>query len=115
MGDSFNVTLPGGAVMTLSEPIPDHLRKQLAKGVLKPVDSAFSPQAEPDGEGGESRVDSPPPADPAAAPAGNASRDEWEAYAVREGVPEDEASGLGREALKAAVDEVHKAAGDGGS
>lgn len=101
MGDSFNVLLPSGATMTLSEPLPEHLRKQLRSGTLKYADDAAAPQAAVDGEGGESRVDSSPPA---GTPAGNASRDEWEAHAVAQGVDPDEAAGMKREELKAAVE-----------
>jgi hypothetical protein len=42
--------------------------------------------------------------DAAAVPAGNASTDEWRAYAVAHGVPTEEAATLGREEIKARVE-----------
>jgi hypothetical protein len=101
MSEPFNVTLPSGAEMTLSEPIPEHLRKQIAKGVLRRVESAEAPPADVDGDDGAERVSAPSPVDPSTVPAGTASRDEWEAHAVAMGVDANEAAGMRREELKA--------------
>jgi hypothetical protein len=103
MGARFQVALPSGALMTVSEPLHPHLAKQLANGTLRLVDPT-SPPVVDDGEGGVSRVETPPPADRPAAPAGNASQAEWAAYAVACGVPADEADSLKREELKARID-----------
>lgn len=117
---TITVLSPGGAVMTFSLPLPDAIAKQVASGVLKPVDTAPVPPAAPvGGEGGAERVSAPPPAtdsDPEPVPgqpvadaeslpqpAGNASREEWAAFAVAQGMHPDDAANLKREEIKARV------------
>lgn len=110
MAETLTVTLPCGVEHTLGLPLHPSLAKQIENGTLKLVDGTAPPEVAVGGEGGAERGSAPPPVDPNAAPAGNASRDEWEAYAVRRGVDAAEATGMKREDLKAHVDEIDKAA-----
>ena len=121
MAGHITVQLPGGGLHTLGLPLHPSLEKQVAAGVLKPVEAAASPTAVLGGEGGVSRVEAPPPvavAEPVPpeepgqpvadaldipVPAGNASREEWAAYAVTQGLHPDEAAGLKREEIKARI------------
>lgn len=113
MSDAVLLMLPGGSVSTFSVPLSPAIAAQVAAGTLKPVEDTF-PLGELDGEGGVSRVETPPnPVDPVveepavvdpstvAPPRGNASLSEWVEFAVSQGMPRDEALGLKRNDLKA--------------
>lgn len=112
--------LPGGGRMTASLPLNEHMAKQVRSGVLQYAETGpLPPTAGLDGEGGAERVSAPSPlveavpsetpgqpVDGAAdmtPPAGNASREEWAAFAVQQGMHPDEASQLKREEIKSRI------------
>lgn len=113
--------LPGGGRMTASLPLNPHMAKQLRNGTIRYAESTpVPPAAGLDGEAGAERVSAPaaPVAEPVepenpgqpvdgatdlTPPAGNASREEWAAYAVAQGLHPDEAAGLKREEIKARI------------
>ncbi|HEX3781706.1 MAG TPA: hypothetical protein VHX38_18745 [Pseudonocardiaceae bacterium] len=123
--------LPGGGRMTASLPLNEHMQKQVNSGQLQYAEPEPAPQpAGLDGEGGEGGVErvSAPPTTPAVppvaveepvapespgqpvdgasempAPAGNASREEWAAFAVAQGMHPDEAGQLKRDEIKARI------------
>lgn len=65
------------------------LATHLAAEMIVEGDAPAEPAPEPD-----------PAPDPDARPAGNASADEWRAYAVARGMSQEEADGLGRDELR---------------
>lgn len=85
----------GGAVFSYEDPLPEHIRKQWEKGDLTQVDEDGTPyeeqpwEADEDDEGEE----------PARRPNTSSSKAEWVAYAVSQGMPEDEAEAMTRAAL----------------
>jgi hypothetical protein len=113
--------LPGGSRMTASLPLNQHMQKQLSNGTLRYAEAAVSPDVALDGEVGVSRVEAPAPAvlsqpgepenpgqpvegaEDIPPPAGNATREEWAAYAVSQGLHPDEAAQLKREEIKARI------------
>lgn len=116
-----HLLLPSGAVMSASLPLNAHMAKQLANGVLRFAEVTDPPAEDLDGEGEAGRVPVSPTVDsddPAVsenavaageAPKGNASTDEWAAYAVSQGMDPGEAAGLKRDEIKARLDEMKAA------
>lgn len=75
----------GGLRLHLDEPLSDEMAKQVARGHLVPVDGdAVEPE----------EMEAPAPADPnapAVKPNANSKVDDWRAYAVSLGMPEEDA------------------------
>lgn len=109
---AYHLMGTGGAVFTFEDPLPDHIAKQWAKGDLVRVEADGSPADEPfppedddedevlaapeDGsEDGEEAEDERPVRKPNTA----ASKADWVAWAVSQGMPEDEAESMTRMAL----------------
>ena len=117
---TVTLILPSGAPHTVSLPLHPQLQRQVEAGVLRYAEAAV-PDVALDGTGDASRVEASPPAalsqpgEPVnpgqpvedamsmTAPAGNASREEWAAFAVAQGMHPDEAGQLKREEIKARV------------
>lgn len=89
----------GGLRLHLDEPLSPQMADQIARGHLVPVDEEPEPV-----------VETPEtPTEPAKRPAANAKVDDWRAYAVHLGMPEDEAQA----ATKADLQEWVQVAEDG--
>lgn len=117
---TVTLILPSGAPHTVSLPLHPQLLRQVQAGVLRYAEAAASPDVALDGNGDASRVEASPavlsqPGEPVnpgqpvegatdiQPPAGNASREEWAAFAVTQGMHPDEAGQLKREEIKARI------------
>ncbi|MFF2852683.1 hypothetical protein ACFVT5_41280 [Streptomyces sp. NPDC058001] len=80
----------GGLRLLLDEPLSPEMAKQVARGHLVPVVDEV-PEVEP-----EAPKTPTPPADPNAPvekPTANSKVDDWRAYAISVGMPEEDAAG----------------------
>lgn len=130
MAGRLELVLPGGGRLSASLPLNQHMQRQLDTGVLKIAEPEPDPGLvvlDGGGEGGAERGSAPPdtietPAPPVATqegasvetpgqpidgaadmppPAANASREEWAAFAITQGMHPDEAGQLKRDEIKA--------------
>ncbi|MFE7233910.1 hypothetical protein ACFVAF_25235 [Streptomyces sp. NPDC057596] len=95
----------GGLRLHLDEPLSPQMADQIARGHLVPVDDEPEPADEPPevGQSGDGEQA------PVKRPSANSKVDDWRAYAVHLGMPEDEAAG----ATKADLQEWVQVAEDG--
>lgn len=97
----------GGLRLHLDEPLSDEMAKQVARGHLVPVDGdAPEPEQAETPEGND-------PGAPLEKPAAGAKVDDWRAYAVSLGMPEDEAATATKKDCQEYVQVVEDANGDG--
>ncbi|MFE4420438.1 hypothetical protein [Streptomyces sp. NPDC056817] len=94
----------GGLRLHLDEPLSPQMADQIARGHLVPVDDEPAEESAP--EAGQSGDDGQAPVK---RPNANAKVDDWRAYAVSLGMPEDEAAA----ATKADLQEWVQVAEDG--
>ncbi|MDR3080538.1 MAG: hypothetical protein LBV60_06355 [Streptomyces sp.] len=95
----------GGLRLHLDEPLSPQMADQVARGHLVPVDDAS--ESEQTGDNGGASGGEPKK------PAANAKVDDWRAYAVSLGMPEDEAAGASKKDLQEYVQVVEDADGSG--
>ena len=98
----------GGLRLHLDEPLSPQMADQVAKGHLVPVDGET---AEPEEEAPQAPVAADPEA-PASKPNANSRVDEWRAYAISLGMPEEDAADATKKDLQEYV-QVVEDAGDG--
>ncbi|MGW4822524.1 hypothetical protein ACWEP4_26910 [Streptomyces sp. NPDC004227] len=96
----------GGLRLHLDEPLSPQMADQIARGHLVPVDDEPEPAEESAPEAGEFGDGEQAPVK---RPSANSKVDDWRAYAVHLGMPEDEAAA----ATKADLQEWVQVAGDG--
>ncbi|WP_329616480.1 hypothetical protein OG244_28540 [Streptomyces brevispora] len=97
----------GGLRLHLDEPLSDEMAKQVARGHLVPVASADEPTESTLTDGVQS---------PLVKPSATSKVDDWRAYAVSVGMPEDAAAEATKKELQEHVQVVEDAAeqpGDG--
>lgn len=95
----------GGLRLHLDEPLSDEMAKQVARGHLFPVDGdAPEPEQAPK---------SPETAGPAEKPMANAKVDDWRAYAVSLGMPEEDAAAATKKDCQEYVQVVEDTNDDG--
>ena len=97
----------GGLRLHLDEPLSPQMADQIARGHLVPVDGD-----EPEPELQETPADQPDDGD-VKRPAAGAKVDDWRAYAVSLGMPEDEAADAKKADLQEYVQVVEDADGSG--
>lgn len=101
----------GGLRLHLDEPYFLQMADQIAKGQLVPVDDT---QAEPAEESSPSEGASASAAEPQASkPNANSKVDDWRAYAVSLGMPEEDAAGATKKDCQEYVQVVEDAADNG--
>ncbi|MET8113810.1 hypothetical protein [Streptomyces prasinus] len=103
----------GGLRLHLDEPYSPQMADQIRKGHLVPVDDAPEPEPESTPEAPEDPgATSPADSAPAKKPNVNSRVDDWRAYAVSLGMPEDEAGEATKQELQDWV-QVHEDANGG--
>lgn len=100
----------GGLLLLLDEPLSGEMAKQAAKGHLVPVDGDAPDPEQPDAPEETGPVD---PDAPGEKPSVNAKVDDWRAYAVSLGMPEEDAATATKKDCQDYVQVIEDAAGDG--
>ncbi|WP_329390254.1 hypothetical protein [Streptomyces sp. NBC_01716] len=100
---------PGGLIVLLDEPLNSEMAKQVSSGHLSRVTEDSS---EPEGP---TAPKTPEPTDPCGSvekPSATAKVDDWRAYAVSLGMPEEDAAGATKKDLQEYVQVVEDADGN---
>jgi hypothetical protein len=87
----------GGAVLTMPAPLPPAVQKRVDAGLMRVLPAPEEAQEAPEGAA------VPPEPDEVPMPSNGASRAEWEAYAISQGMGREKAEGLTRNQLAAAM------------